>query len=108
MQMKTSLLGLILVLALGAYLDSPFSILNIKYSYTADQPVMAQPAELEKPSNEPETIDKLEKKEKVDGYIVETYQEYDVYKDKDGNITKQVPTGKSDTLKYWDYKYNIE
>jgi hypothetical protein len=36
----------------------------------------------------------------VDGYIVETYREYEVYKDKDGNIFKQVPTSNFDYIKY--------
>jgi hypothetical protein len=103
MRTKTSILGLILVLAFGAYLESPFSFLNLKYSYTADQPVMAQPVKVEEPSNVPDVIDKLEKKKKEDGYIVETYQEYEIYKDKEGNITKEVPTGRTDTLQYWDY-----
>jgi hypothetical protein len=108
MKTKTSLLGLILVLALGAYLDSPFSFLNIKYSYTADQPVMAQPVQVVEPADIPEMVENLKKTEKVDGYIVETYEEYEVYKDKNGKITKKVPTGKTDTLQYWDYRNDNE
>ena len=108
MKTKTSLLGLILVLALGAYLESPFSFLNIKYSYTADQPVMAMPAQVEKPTDIPETVEKLKKTKKVDGYIFETYEEYEVFKDKNGKITKKIPTGKIDTLQYWDYRADNE
>jgi hypothetical protein len=93
----TNVLFLIIILAFVAYLDSPYSFLNKKYIYSADQPVMVQPVKGEPPSNVPFFEEKLEKSEKVAGYIVETYQEYEVYKDKDGNV------GKTDTLKYWDY-----
>lgn len=99
----TSVLILLLILGLVAYLESPYSILNKKYSYSADQPVMAQPVEVEPLSDIPVLEEKLEKRKKVNGYIVETYEEYEVYKDKDGNVLKSEPTGKTDTLKYWDY-----
>ncbi|MFE8701527.1 hypothetical protein ACFYKX_13060 [Cytobacillus sp. FJAT-54145] len=36
----------------------------------------------------------------VDGFIVETYREYEIYKDKEGNILKQVPTSNFNYLKY--------
>ncbi|MEO2076100.1 MAG: hypothetical protein ABGX20_12095 [Bacillus sp. (in: firmicutes)] len=94
---------LIAILGFAAYLDSPFSFLNKDYSYSADQPVMAQPVDVEPTEDTPVLEEKLEKREKVDGYILETYEEYEVYKDKDGNVVKSEPTGKTDTLKYWDY-----
>ncbi|WML31363.1 hypothetical protein RCG24_05680 [Neobacillus sp. OS1-32] len=34
---------------------------------------------------------------------METYQEYEIYKDKEGNIKEEIPTSRTDTLKYWDY-----
>ncbi|MBT2725116.1 MULTISPECIES: hypothetical protein [unclassified Bacillus (in: firmicutes)] len=93
---------LLVTLGFAAYLDSPYSIINKDYAYSADQPVMAQPVEVEPSNDIPVLEEKLEKIEKVDGYIVETYQEYEVYKDKDGNVLKSEPTGKTDTLQYWD------
>ncbi|MBT2728203.1 hypothetical protein J7E63_14780 [Bacillus sp. ISL-75] len=93
---------LLVTLGFAAYLDSPYSFINKDYAYSADQPVMAQPVEVEPSSDVPVLEEKLEKIEKVDGYIVETYQEYEVYKDKDGNVLKSEPTGKIDTLQYWD------
>ena len=39
----------------------------------------------------------------VDGYIVETYREYEIYKDKDVNILNQVPTSNFNYLKYKKY-----
>lgn len=38
--------------------------------------------------------------EEVDGYIVETYREYEIYKDQEGNIIKQVPTSNYDYIRY--------
>jgi hypothetical protein len=104
MKKKTFANGLFLLLILGlvAYLESPFSILNKNYAYSADQPVIAQPAEIAPPTDIPVLEEKLEKTEHVDGYTVETYQEFEVYRDKAGNITKKVPTSKTETLKYWD------
>lgn len=41
-----------------------------------------------------------EEDEEVDGYIVETYREYEIYKDQEGNIIKQVPTSNYDYIRY--------
>ncbi|MFZ7945045.1 hypothetical protein [Neobacillus sp. 19] len=99
----TSVFLLLVMLGLAAYLDSPYSFLNKNYAYTADQPVMAQPVEVEQSSDVPELEEKLVNTKRVDGYIVETYEEIEVYKDKDGNIIKSEPTGKTDSIRYWDY-----
>jgi hypothetical protein len=105
MKTKPAILFMVLILlGTAAYLDSPYSILNRDYSFTADQPAAAQPISKMISSGEPETEERLVKKEKTGGYIIETYQEYEIYKDKDGNITKKVPTSQYDELKYWDYK----
>jgi hypothetical protein len=98
----TSVLFLVAALGFAAYLDSPYSFINEDYAYSTDQPVMAQPVEVEPSSDIPVLEEKLEKVERVDGYIVETYQEYEVYKDKDGNVIKSEPTGKIETLQYWN------
>ncbi|MFD2444881.1 hypothetical protein ACFSO7_13000 [Bacillus sp. CGMCC 1.16607] len=42
----------------------------------------------------------FEKQEKVDGYILETYREYEIYSDENGNKIKQVPTSNFDYLQY--------
>lgn len=98
----TSMLFLLAAIGFAAYLDSPYSFINIDHAYSTDQPVLAQPVEVEPSSDVPVLEEKLEKIEKVAGYIVETYQEYEVYKDKDGNVIKSVPTGKIETLQYWN------
>ncbi|MCM2532573.1 hypothetical protein NDK43_09480 [Neobacillus pocheonensis] len=107
MKSKTFIMGLCLLflLALVAYLDSPYSIINKNYSYSASviEPAVAQPIDESPPTDVPQLVEKLKKREKVDGFIVETYQEYEVYMDKNGKVKKSVPTSKTDTLKYWDY-----
>jgi hypothetical protein len=48
----------------------------------------------------PSLEDKLVDTKLVDGYTVETYQEFEIYKDKNGNIEKVVPTSHFDYLRY--------
>jgi hypothetical protein len=50
-----------------------------------------------------EYLHEKDKDEEVDGYIVETYREYEIYKDQDGNIIKQVPTSNFNYLRYKKY-----
>jgi hypothetical protein len=50
-----------------------------------------------------EYIHEEDKDEEVDGYIVETYREYEIYRDQDGNIVKQIPTSNYDFIRYKKY-----
>lgn len=105
--MKTKplyLLILVLILGFAAYLDSPYSFINKNYSYSAEEPEAVQPMSSMINSDTPGTEEKLVSKQKENGYIVETYREYDVYKNAEGKITKEEPTSHFDELKYWDYK----
>lgn len=45
---------------------------------------------------------KLEKTELMDGYIVESYREYEVYRNEAGTVLKSVPTDHYEYLKYLD------
>jgi hypothetical protein len=48
------------------------------------------------------TLEKrLEKREIINGYLVETYREYEIYKDESGNVIKSVPTSNLDFLRYY-------
>lgn len=50
---------------------------------------------------EPDELEsKLVDTEIIDGYLVETYREYEIYKDEDGNVTKIAPTSNYNYLKY--------
>ncbi|MFG6117650.1 hypothetical protein [Thalassobacillus sp. B23F22_16] len=43
----------------------------------------------------------LEERKEVHGHIVETYREYELYNDKNGNIRKRVPT---ENVQYMTFK----
>ncbi|MEH7120978.1 hypothetical protein V7128_26750 [Neobacillus vireti] len=105
MKRKTyiSVFFVVILLGFSAYLDSPYSFLNKDYAFSNDQPAAAIPAAVEPSTDAPETEERLVKREKQGGYILETYEEYEVYKDKNRHILKSEPTGQTDTLKYWDY-----
>lgn len=45
---------------------------------------------------------KLDKTELMDGYIVESYREYEVYRNEAGTVLKSVPTNHYEYLKYLD------
>ncbi|NHM31035.1 hypothetical protein [Neobacillus terrae] len=100
---RLSLFGLLLILCVYAYLDSPYSFLNKPFLYTKTELAMSVMKNNREPSQVPVFEEKLESRKEIGGYIVETYREYEVYKDKDGNILKSTPTSKTDTLKYKDY-----
>jgi hypothetical protein len=42
----------------------------------------------------------LEEKNEVDGYIIETYREYEIYIDENGSVIKQIPTSNFEYIKY--------
>lgn len=46
-------------------------------------------------------IESLDKE--VDGYIVETYREYEIQRDEDGKILKQIPTSNYEYVRYKNY-----
>ncbi|WP_047982310.1 hypothetical protein [Ornithinibacillus contaminans] len=43
---------------------------------------------------------RLEEMKEVDGYIVETYQEYEVHEDAEGEVISRIPTSNYNYLKY--------
>lgn len=100
---RMMLFFLIIIIGITAYLDSPYSFLNENYYYSYSEPAAVPSMSTIVPADNSETEDKLVIATKVGGYLVETYREYDVYKDAEGNIIKEVPTSHYDELKYWDY-----
>jgi hypothetical protein len=43
---------------------------------------------------------RMVKQERVDGYLVETYREYEMYKDRKGNVKDEIPTSNYDYIRY--------
>jgi len=100
--------GLLILMLLCIYLvfnNSAISQINSNNEYLkTDAPVQDDQNANEEVSDlilpEFEYIHQKDKDEEVDGYIVETYREYEIYKDQYGNIIKQVPTSNFDYIKY--------
>jgi hypothetical protein len=117
--------GIILTVVLISYLESPSSIINKEHAQFSSIPYEVLRADAEAQGNEPVslleeetnvTADEeseevlaqnylldmiLEEKTEIDGYIVETYREYEIYKDDQGQVIKKVPTSNYDYLRYY-------
>lgn len=50
-----------------------------------------------------EYVHEKDKDKEVDGYIVETYREYEVHRDQNGTIIKQIPTSNYEYVRYKNY-----
>lgn len=115
--------GIILTLVLLSYLESPYSVINKGHVQVSTIPYEVLMADAEAQETEPVSIEEeanvtvdeeseevtaqnysldmvLEETTEIDGYIVETYREYEVYKDDKGEVIKKVPTSNYDYLRY--------
>lgn len=102
-------LFLCVIVALIAYLDSPYSFIHSNYSYsTTDEPAVAQPVDVEPPTDVPVLEYRLDDVQKMNGYFVEIYQEYEVYYDEAGKVVKREPTSKTESVRYWEEDLKIE
>jgi hypothetical protein len=113
MKKWTSIIGLFSVLGITFYLDSSTPTLMNEYRssilYTPEEIEAVSPmdnvtvdaaVEEEIELNMPELAYLLEKQEDVDGYVVETYREYEIYHDENGVEIKKVPTSHLDFIRY--------
>jgi hypothetical protein len=98
----TTFFFLCIIVALVAYLDSPYSFIHSGYSYSTSEPVVTQPVDIEPPTDVPVLENRLDSVKQMDGYYVEIYQEYEVYYDEEGNVVKRDPTSKTESVRYWD------
>jgi hypothetical protein len=116
--------GIILILVLLSYLDSPYSVMNKAHVQSLIIPYEVLLADAEAQGSEPVSLDEetngaadkeseeaaaqnysldmiLEETTEIDGYIIETYREYEIYKDNKGEVIKKVPTSNYDYLRYY-------
>jgi hypothetical protein len=101
MKIKLAILGGVLVLALTALLDSPPNPRNdsMYYNFTNGESVDADAQATERSvSYSYEFL--LDDMKEVDGYIVETYREYQIHKDENGNEIIRIPTSNYQYLRY--------
>ncbi|KAA9017041.1 hypothetical protein [Niallia endozanthoxylica] len=131
MKLKKSIpiIGLAITIILLIYLESPYSLINkehVRVSSIPNEVLLAEAEsaaedgnDLSEPvvsndeeagSQESEEVEAqdftlemmLEEKSKVDGYIVETYREYEIYKNENGELIKKVPTSNFDYIRYYN------
>jgi len=114
--------GLALTLVVLTYLESPYSVINEKHTTISSIPYEVALAEAREPVStdketgameEDDAVESeeiaalnyslkmiLEEKSEIDNYVVETYREYEIYTDNDGQVVKKVPTSNYDYLRY--------
>jgi hypothetical protein len=102
------LIGLMLLCIYLVFINKQISQTNSDIEYLETDASVQNESEtnddlLELILPELEYLHEKDKDEEVEGYIVETYREYEIYKDQDGNIIKQVPTSNFNYLRYKKY-----
>ncbi|WP_400242570.1 hypothetical protein AB3U99_16100 [Niallia sp. JL1B1071] len=102
---KISFILVIVLLALIAYIETPTAGINknqvLFYSSTnEDQEVSSNTDEI---FGAPELEYKLEETKEEDGFIVEVYREYEIYKNRQGDIVKTVATDNTEFIHYVKY-----
>lgn len=119
--------GFLFTILFLSYLESPYSFINQEYTQVTSIPNEVLLAEAQK-ENDPASQEQeseetsgnenvaegeeaaqnyslemvLESKSKKDGYIVETYREYQFYRDENGHVMKKVPTSNFNYLRYFE------
>ncbi|AXI08506.1 hypothetical protein CV093_06375 [Oceanobacillus sp. 143] len=104
-------IGIIVVLGFTAYLESPEdSYLGFRSSFTNEtneeaEEVGAEVDEVEQFESYSSIEYEKEGTKIEDGYRVESYRQYNITKDEEGNVVKKVPT---DNYNYLRYKIEVE
>lgn len=97
-------IGLFLVFILVVFLDSPkseFHQSTITSMTLEEQEVDASATNTDKVHSSNASLEYILEEVKVESkYIVEVYQEYEIYKDEDGNIIERIPTSNFNYLRY--------
>jgi hypothetical protein len=101
MKTKLAILGAFLVLGLTALLDTPpdTSTVSMYYELGNEESVDADAQYVQRATSYSyEFI--LDEMTEVNDNIVETYREYQIHKDAEGNIISRIPTSNYQYLKY--------
>ncbi len=114
------LVGIAIIFIVVGYLESPYSVMNKPYATSSSIPYEVTIAKDSEPVSIEENDDTneksleteeiaalnfslemvLESRSEVDDDIVETYREYEIYKNENGQVVKKVPTSKYEYLRY--------
>jgi len=102
-----SILGLITILFFAFYLESSGNSYHGFSTNLGDEPNQDATATEVSGQDEEQVIESyssleyiFEEAKEVDGYVVETYQEYEIYKDEEGETVKREPSGNFEYLRY--------
>lgn len=90
----------------SSYLESLYNTeppLIGQESENESEPAMAESNEQKNESLSFELDERLINKEVIDGYLIETYREYELYKDQSGKILKVIPTSSYNYIRYKIY-----
>jgi hypothetical protein len=117
MKKTFSFVGVIIVMASLLYLESPVSFINEKHVQISSTPYEvlladATTEEGETVSADLEAVEDgvprdfvlemvFEEVSEIDGYVVETYREYEIYKNEQGQVVNKVPTSNYDYIRYY-------
>lgn len=105
-------IGLLITLGIAFYFDNSTATMTNEFRssilYTPEEIEAVSMEEVEETQqvieqteiNMPTLEYLFEQQEEVDGYVVETYREYEIYYDKKGNQIKKVPTSHFDFIRY--------
>lgn len=106
-------IGVFTIFGAVIYLDSSTNSLvdefktSVLYPYVPEDVKVdrTEEADAQVQNNQPDTLIPslefiFEIEEEIDGYIVETYREYEIYRDEKGNKIKQVPTSHFEYIRY--------
>jgi hypothetical protein len=101
MKTKLSILGALLVLILACLLDTPASGLERSWYYQfSNEDTVDADAQPDKKSAATTYEYILEDMKEEEDYIMETYREYEIHKDKEGNVIIRIPTSNYNYLRY--------
>ncbi|SLL32577.1 Uncharacterised protein [Mycobacteroides abscessus subsp. abscessus] len=102
---KISLIIVILLLALIAYIETPTSSINenqvLYYGLTNEEQEVSSNAD--DIFGAPDLEYRLEETKEEDGFIVEVYREYEIYKNRQGEVVKTVATDNTEYIHYAKY-----
>ena len=101
MKTKLSMLGVVLVLGLSTFLDNPPnpSGNTMYYNFGIEESVDVEAQNVQRSASYSYEF-LLDDMKEMDDYIIETYREYKVHKDADGNVISRIPTSNYQYLKY--------
>jgi hypothetical protein len=99
---KISLISIIILLGFIAYIETPTAKINktnvLFYgAIKEEQEVSSNGDEI---FGAPDLEYKLEETKEEDGFIVEVYREYEIYKNRQGEVVKTVATDNTESLHY--------